>query len=365
MKINVKGPIVDDMTGWVYDYFKMDAVYPKKLEKALEEANGEEITLEINSYGGMCVPAFDMYKMLRDYEGEITAHVTAAVSAATFFACAANKTLMSDAAIFMIHNSQSMAAGDYRDMEKEADSLKEFNTAIINVYQRKTGMNADELQAMMDNDTYMSPQKAIELGFADGWIYGKPESNTEPVVAVAAVGQIIPQDKAHELFMKLNQIEPETTEIDGDIVQNTDTINTENSETGGTDMNLEEFLAANPEAQAELNARIEAAKNEAAEVARAEGIANERERIKALDEIASGVTSEALTNAKYEDVCDAKELSYRAMLDEKQRMTQYMADAISDSIPADDVTAQPAEDENPDAEADELAAIVNEQRGGK
>lgn len=377
MKINVKGPIVDNMTGWLYDYLGMDSCYPKQLAAALAEAGGEDVILEINSNGGLCFSGFEMYKQLTDYEGKITAHVTAACSAATFLACAADETLMSDAAIYMIHNTQGLAMGDYRDMDIESAALKEFNQSIINIYQKKTGMEADELQKMMDSDTYMSPQKAIELGFADGWIYGEPKASTEPIMAVAAVEQIISPKIAEELFMKLNGIETGTEEAEngGNVFQNNDTINpgvtsdaTDDSETGGNAMNLEEFLAANPEAQAELDQRIEAATKDAVDAAREEGVTAERERIKELDEIAHGVTAEALADAKYGDVCDAKELSFRAMKDEKLRMASYMAEAISDSLEADAIAAEPKdEDDATPAKEDAamLAGIVNQKKEGK
>ena len=132
-------------------------------------------------------------------------------------------------------------------------------------------------------------------------------------------------------------------------------------------MNLEEFLAANPEAQAELDQRIEAATKDAVDAAREEGVTAERERMKALDEIAHGVTAEALADAKYGDVCDAKELSYRAMMDEKLRMASYMAEAISDSLEADAIAAEPKDEDDaaPAEDAAMLAGIVNQKKEGK
>ncbi len=82
------------------------------------------------------------------------------MSAASIIACAADECLISDAAIFMIHNTQCYAEGDYRDMEQEADALKQYNEAIINVYEKRTGKTREELQELMDKNTYMSPEKS-------------------------------------------------------------------------------------------------------------------------------------------------------------------------------------------------------------
>lgn len=418
MKINVKGPIVDDMTAWIYKYLGMSAACPGDLSLALEQAAGEDIVLEINSNGGLCDMGFEMYKAIKDYPGKTTAHVINAKSAATMIACAADETLMSDGAIFMIHNSQSMAAGDYRDMEMEADALKQYNQAIITVYRKKTGMSEKELQKLMDHDTYMSPEKAISLGFADGYIYDG--ESKEELQAVAAVDDIISPKKAKELFMMLNADSTDSEKADvkellksyknavanqkrfddytlavegtdkdgisyeifvaengGDAFLNIDgTVDNEKSEIGGRKMTLNEFLAENPEAneefeafcaekQAEADARVEAAKMETADAAREEGVLAERKRLMELDEIANGVSDEALHNAKYGDgICDAKELAYRTLKDEKMHMTAYMQNAVEDAKEADAVGTADDEDEDGKGEAKAMAEYVNAKKGG-
>ncbi len=110
----------------------------KKLKEDLEAAGNEDIVIEINSSGGVCAAGMEMYQAIMEYQGNVTAHVIVAASAATLPACAADKTLMSDAAIFMIHNTQSSASGDYRDMQMSSDARREFNEGLINAYVRKT-----------------------------------------------------------------------------------------------------------------------------------------------------------------------------------------------------------------------------------
>jgi ATP-dependent protease ClpP protease subunit len=397
--ISIKGPIVDNMTGWVYHYLGLDAACPGDLKKALEEAGGDDVAIEFNSKGGLCSAGFEMYKQLRDYDGKITAHIIEAMSAATVIACGADETLMSDAAIYMIHNTQSMAMGDYRDMEMEAQALREYNKAIIGVYARKTGMTKRELQKLMDNDTFMSPETAIEKGFADGYIYGEPEK----LVAVAAHEDIISPKKAKELYMMLNadsiaekegkfsNYVPATSGTDKDGIsyeifvaenggdaflnKSTSDVSDDGNKEGGNEMTLSEFLTTNPEAQAEFDALMneaidkagaeeEAVKEEAVSAAREEGAKAERERIKSLDEIAKSVTKEALNDAKYGDICDAKELAYRAMKEENLRdmclADAYMNDAMEDASVADEVKAEPEEAQVSDAER--IANYVNAKK---
>ena len=125
IEINVKGPIVSNSQKWIYEWMGMESCAPKDIEDKLKEAKGEDVVLQINSNGGVATAGFEMYTMLKEYEGKVTARIIgAAMSAASIIACAADECLISDAAIFMIHNTQCYAEGDYRDMEQEADALK-------------------------------------------------------------------------------------------------------------------------------------------------------------------------------------------------------------------------------------------------
>ena len=376
-KIEIKGPIVSNTSGWVYDWLGWDSAYPKALQKALEEADGDDVILEVNSNGGLATAGFEMYKIIKDYPGKVTVHLINAMSAASFIVCAADEALASDAAILMIHNTQCYAEGDYRDMEMEADALKEFNQGIINVYMRKTGMSQEKLQELMDHDTHMSPQKAIQYGFIDGYIYGDPEESkgkdqdVSGMVVVNATVPIITDDKAHEIMSmlqgegvagKLQELlhgkDSPTNRQKEDIGFKESDSNTNQNEGGTKNMTLEEFLQENPEAKAELDERIQNAKKES--------VTNERKRLEELDAISSTVTPEALSDAKYgDDPMDAKELAYQAMKDEKLRMTSYMSDAVDDSKESGVEDVGAGSEEETEDESVSMANYVNQKKGGK
>lgn len=376
-KIEIKGPIVSNTSGGFYDWLGWDSAYPKALQNALEEADGDDVILEVNSNGGLATAGFEMYKIIKDYSGKVTVHLINAMSAASFIVCAADEALASDAAILMIHNTQCYAEGDYRDMEMEADALKEFNQGIINVYMRKTGMSQEKLQNLMDHDTHMSPQKAIQYGFVDGYIYGDPEESKEKdtdaggMVVVNATVPIITDDKAQEI-MSMLQGEGVAGKLQ-ELLQGTDSptnrqkedigfkesdSNTNQNEGGTKNMTLEEFLQENPEAKAELDERIQNAEKE--------GVTNERKRLEELDAISSTVTPEALSDAKYgDDPMDAKDLAYQAMKDEKLRMTSYMSDAVADSKESGVEDVGAGSEEDTEDESDSMANYVNKKKGGK
>jgi len=169
MKVKIKGVIVSNDDKWIYEYFNVEAVSPKDIEAQLEKANGQELEVEINSGGGDVFAGSDIYTALKEYKGNITAKVVGiAASAASVIAMAANKVLISPTAQIMIHNvSVYGGGGDYRDMEHYAEMLKNYNVSIANAYQLKTDMKQDELLDLMNKETYMNAQRAVELKFAD------------------------------------------------------------------------------------------------------------------------------------------------------------------------------------------------------
>ena len=169
MTIKIKGVIVANDDKWIYDYFDVEAVSPKDVEVQLEKANGQELEVEINSGGGDVFAGSDIYTMLKGYTGNVTAKIVSiAASAASVIAMAANKVIISPTAQIMIHNvSMYGGGGDYRDMEHYAELLKNANVSISNAYQLKTDMKQEELLDLMNKETWMNAQRAVELKFAD------------------------------------------------------------------------------------------------------------------------------------------------------------------------------------------------------
>ena len=127
------------------------------------------ITVWINSPGGDCVAAAQIYNMLMDYHGDVTVKIDGiAASAASVIAMAGTKVLMSPTALMMIHNPLTVAIGDSEEMQKAIDMLSEVKESIINAYEIKTGLSRAKLSHLMDAETWMDANKAVELGFADG-----------------------------------------------------------------------------------------------------------------------------------------------------------------------------------------------------
>lgn len=144
-----------------------DDVTPQIFKDELNKGNGN-ITVWINSPGGDCVAAAQIYNMLIDYKGDVTVKIDGiAASAASVIAMAGTKVLMSPVSMLMIHNPMTIAFGNKDEMEKAINMLDEVKESIINAYEIKTGLSRAKLSHLMDSETWMDANKAVELGFAD------------------------------------------------------------------------------------------------------------------------------------------------------------------------------------------------------
>ena len=156
-----------------------DDVTPALFKQELEAGSGN-ITVWINSPGGDCVAAAQIYNMLMDYKGDVTVKVDGiAASAASVIAMAGTKVLMSPVSMLMIHNPATIAFGDADEMKKAIAMLSEVKESIMNAYEIKTGMDRTKISRLMDNETWMDAHKAVELGFADGILQREDRTEEE------------------------------------------------------------------------------------------------------------------------------------------------------------------------------------------
>lgn len=144
-----------------------DDITPGLFKSELEKNNGD-ITVWINSPGGDVIAAAQIYNMLMDHKGNITVKIDGiAASAASVIAMAGTKVLMSPVSMMMIHNPMTLAFGDKTEMKRAISMLDEIKDSIVNAYEIKTSLARDKISKLMDEETWMNANKAIEMGFCD------------------------------------------------------------------------------------------------------------------------------------------------------------------------------------------------------
>lgn len=207
--IPIKGDIVTNMYGDFYDYFGMDYASPKQVTKAINEAAGDELDVQINSGGGIVDAGSEIYTALMSYSGNVTVSVVGmAASAASLIAMAGDVVQMSPSATMMIHNVSSGAQGDYRDMANAADMLKKANDSIANAYELKTGMEHNKILDLMNQTYWLSPKEAVELGFANKMMF-----EDEPSAILTASITSIPSLEQLQKFNESKKSIPEKREL--------------------------------------------------------------------------------------------------------------------------------------------------------
>ena len=156
---------ISDETWWG------DEVTPQMFRSELNAAEGD-IDLWINSPGGDCYAAAQIYNMLMEYKGNVNVKIDGiAASAASVVAMAGSTVEISPLGMLMIHNPMTVSIGDTHEMERTITFLSEIKESIINAYELKTGLSRAKISRLMDAETWMNAKKAVELGFADSVLY--------------------------------------------------------------------------------------------------------------------------------------------------------------------------------------------------
>lgn len=202
MRINLFGTIVDNEDKWIYEWFGMEAVCPKDIIDAIAKIDDNDtVDIYINSPGGSVFAGSTIYSALRELKDRVKIHVVGiAASAASVVACAGQSDI-TPTAMLMIHNSSSVARGDYHAMDKESEVLQQVNKAIASAYTAKTGMSEQQALDIMDKETWITAPQAVEYGLIDsiaGQELNKP-ANSSQMQIVASIGNIIPKEKISKL----------------------------------------------------------------------------------------------------------------------------------------------------------------------
>jgi ATP-dependent Clp endopeptidase proteolytic subunit ClpP len=263
----------------IYDEIGFGGVTAKSFLAELKKLSGQRVHLRINSVGGSVVEGAAIYNALRRHKGGLVVHIDAlAASMASVIAMAGDETLIADNALVMIHNPWGMTMGDADELRKEADILDKLKATLVNAYVRKTGMEAEQVAQMMDDETWLDATEAVALGFADAIEDGIEAAASITPEAARARFDTFSNSMARKSAknIKAEEAAPEVAEP---VVSVTDAPVAEEAVDISTEVNMTADLQAKVDAlQADLDAKNSA---EAAQAQASEDIAKELETLKA------------------------------------------------------------------------------------
>jgi ATP-dependent protease ClpP protease subunit len=153
------------------DWWTGEGVTTKRISAALRSIGNSPVTVNINSPGGDMFEGIAIYNLLAAHPERVTVNVMGlAASAASIIAMAGDTINLGTGSFLMIHNSWGVVIGNRHDMREAADLFDGFDGALVDIYHARTGMKKAEIAKLLDGETFMGPDQAISLGFADGTI---------------------------------------------------------------------------------------------------------------------------------------------------------------------------------------------------
>ena len=380
-EIELYGDIVSrkPINYWTGEEIPGDFITPQGFREDLEAVKDKaHITVRLNSCGGDLYTGIAIHNALKELKGDINVIVEGiAASAASVIMCAGDKVSVYPGSLVMIHGV-SMLLMDYmnlQDLKKLVRAAESSESAVAAIYNRKTGISTDTLRSMMERETWMTGEEALEKGFANEIL----ESEQSACFSMSA-------DKKR-LFVNGVAFSTEgIRNLPGSIPVSDMAIGPEGSCSRGETKNkkeehlamtLEELRTSEPDLVAEIENSAKAAAKAETDASIQAAVQAEQARIREIDEIAPAIADGALVaSAKYgENACDAKELAFRALQADAKLGKQVLNQMIQDSAAsgANDVAPAPNagfDDEDAKAETDQkdmkavVSAYLNSKKRG-
>ena len=109
--------VTEDDRLW-YDWSGQDCISAKGVSRILEDAGGDDITLNLNSEGGSVFAGNEIYSMLKQYTGKVVVNINGlSASIASVLMLGADEINMSPSASIMIHKASGGAMGTTDDIQ--------------------------------------------------------------------------------------------------------------------------------------------------------------------------------------------------------------------------------------------------------
>lgn len=296
----------------------------KEFNTQLNAIEADNINVRINSYGGEVFTAQAIYSGLRRHSANITVYIDGiAASAASLIAMAGDTVIMPANAMLMIHNPLTGRYGNANDFREMADVLDKIRDALVTAYQAKSGLDSEGIIELLDAETWLTAQEAIDYGFADQLdpaMQVAASANRDTMIVNGMPVSLSRYDHADKMASMLPEKPSNSTGISaGDS-------NEEQKET--KPMDLEKLKAEHPDLYKAVLAEGEGA-----------GVEKERARIKAIEEMAMKGHEKLTAAAKFDTGVTAEAFAMEVIKAEKAKGSKFLAQRQEDADQIDDDAA--------------------------
>lgn len=353
--LDLYGEVVSERpTDWYTGEPTSDAyIVASELLADLEELKTKDnITVHINSVGGDLYAGLAIYNRLKALPANITTiNDGLAASAASIIFQAGDIRKVNAGSNLMVHQAMGFLFGYYQlpDLQQVSKQLRAANKTAINVYAEASGRSTDEMKRLVDAETWLTGDEAVESGLADEVISDDGAismSLSDDGKHIIVNGVCLSTNGMHNIPSGLPVMPANLTRSNAELSAD-DNKNLE----GGNPMeikNIEELKAAYPEL-------MEQARAEAFDAGRAQGTADERERLQGIESIENSIQDkELIHDAKYGDApMNAEQLAFKALQKQSALGVNMLKDMKQDTKESgvEGVTATPAQ---PQMSAEEM-----------
>lgn len=206
--------IFGDITSYAFE--ELGEVSAANLSKQLEEIkDAKTINVHISSYGGEVKEGLAIYNVLKNHKAKVKTYCDGfACSIASVIFMAGEERIMNKASLLMIHNAWTFAQGNADELRKQADDLEKITSASINAYLEKINISENQLKKLMDNETWLTYEEALDMGFAT-----KVENETNNKVSQSVKTKLIDMILQHQEEINIDDEDIETNEEGGEVVK--------------------------------------------------------------------------------------------------------------------------------------------------
>lgn len=169
------------------------------LVQELEQLDVDTINVHINSYGGEVAEGLAIYNALRRHKAKVKTFCDGfACSIASVIFMAGDERVMNKSSLLMIHNAWTYAEGNAEELRKIADDIEKITQASINAYLESVNLSEKKLKKMLDAETWLSYQEALEYGFATSVVENAESDRTSQSARKAVFDLIMQKAKSEE-----------------------------------------------------------------------------------------------------------------------------------------------------------------------
>lgn len=298
----------------------------KDLANFLASSSGD-VEITVSSPGGLVGEALEMFNLIRNYPGKVTAILSGyAMSAASYIPMAADEVIAEDNAIMMIHNAQGLAWGDHNLMFKTGNIMKGMSALIGNAYAKFTGKNKEEIAGMMDAETWLFGEEIQDAGFANYTRKSEEEKEGEAVEAEArlAFSSMVARMAGQQsvVYEDLGRVATALGSIG---------VQSPKNKKEETTMNLKELKEKFPELVDSISKEATAGFDEKLKAAKEEGIQAENARIQAVKSQLVPGHEQLIESLAYDMKTTGPEAAVKVIQAEKQLRGSTMAAIVADA----------------------------------